>query len=202
MACTLMQFGGTTLTGLLLGQTPSWILSHQAFPALLLAWWLTFCCPLDFYYTLMRGTGIFGWVTMQLSAMGACISAGHAVTSWGMDKALWNTSHANKEKIASSMITCVLSGTFSACGGAILTDVFGLLRTKNAFTLTETPDLFKVSPPEFPENESSISTRSSLFRAFLCSSTCVQRTLKLFLFLSLFVTSSSEVHLPSNDSSY
>lgn len=27
VVCTIMQFGGTTLTGILLGQTPSWILS-------------------------------------------------------------------------------------------------------------------------------------------------------------------------------
>ena len=39
VACTLMQFGGTTLTGLVLGQTPSWIVSHSAYPALLLAWY-------------------------------------------------------------------------------------------------------------------------------------------------------------------
>lgn len=32
VACTLLQFGGTSLTGVLLGQTPSWILSHSAFP--------------------------------------------------------------------------------------------------------------------------------------------------------------------------
>ena len=34
VACTLLQFGGTSLTGLLLGQTPSWILSHAAFPGI------------------------------------------------------------------------------------------------------------------------------------------------------------------------
>lgn len=34
VACTLLQFGGTSLTGLLLGQTPSWILSHSAFPGI------------------------------------------------------------------------------------------------------------------------------------------------------------------------
>ena len=53
VACTLLQFGGTTLTGLVLGQTPSWIVSHSAFPALLLAWYLTFYCPNDLYFTLM-----------------------------------------------------------------------------------------------------------------------------------------------------
>ena len=53
VACTLLQFGGTTLTGLILGQTPSWIVSHSAFPALLLAWYLTFYCPSDLYFTLV-----------------------------------------------------------------------------------------------------------------------------------------------------
>ena len=27
VSCTILQFGGTTLTGFLLGQTPSWIIS-------------------------------------------------------------------------------------------------------------------------------------------------------------------------------
>ena len=169
VACTVMQFGGTTLTGLLLGQTPSWILSHQAFPALLLSWWLTFHCPFDLYYYLMRRTGAIGWTFMRFAEIGASISAGHAVTSWGMDKALWNVSHVNKEKIASSVLTCVLCGTFSASGGGLLADCLGILRAKNSFTLVETPELFGGSSSDYPEVESQRSVRPNLFRAFLFS---------------------------------
>lgn len=120
VSCTLMQFGGTTLTGLLLGQTPSWIVSHSAFPALLVAWWFTFFSPYDFFYsTLLRApfclffTGIF-----------ASISGGHAVTSWGVDKALNNTFHVNHIRISQSVLTCIACGTLSSSGGGLLCNIF------------------------------------------------------------------------------
>jgi len=84
VACTLMQFGGTTLTGLVLGQTPSWIVSHSAFPALLLAWWLTFYCPWDLYYTFVASWE--GEGARFVAGLLGAVSAGHAVTSWGLDK--------------------------------------------------------------------------------------------------------------------
>jgi len=75
--CTMMQFGGTTIIGvllglslahfiahmlthlLILGQTPSWILSKTAFPALFLAYWLTFCCPSDIFWKLLGNNTLF-----------------------------------------------------------------------------------------------------------------------------------------------
>ena len=33
LVCTIMQFGGTTITGWLLGQSLSWMTSHTAMPA-------------------------------------------------------------------------------------------------------------------------------------------------------------------------
>jgi hypothetical protein len=73
----MMQFGGTTIIGvllglslahfiahmlthlLILGQTPSWILSKTAFPALFLAYWLTFCCPSDIFWKLLGNNTLF-----------------------------------------------------------------------------------------------------------------------------------------------
>ena len=53
LSTLLMQFGGTTLTAvILLGQIPSYILSHTAMNAFLLAWWLCFACPYDVFYRL------------------------------------------------------------------------------------------------------------------------------------------------------
>ena len=98
LACTILQFGGTTITGLLLGQVPSWILSHSASPALFLSWWLTFCCPMDLYYRYII-KGSIGVVFLFVLGIGSAISAGHAVTSWGMDKALWNVYHINSPRI-------------------------------------------------------------------------------------------------------
>ena len=119
VSCTLMQFGGTTLTGWLLGQTPSWIVSHSAFPALLVAWWLTFFSPFDIYYKIVDK------VPLSLFFVGifASISGGHAVTSWGVDKALNNTFHVNHIRISQSFLTCIACGTLSASGGGILADV-------------------------------------------------------------------------------
>lgn len=129
LSCTLMQFGGTTLTGLLLGQTPSWILSHNAFPALLLAWWLTFYCPGDVYFSSFTKSGLAKTVFLPVVTLLSAVSSGHAVTSWGMDKALSNAYHKNAERIAQSALTCILAGTFSACGGGILSDCLSMLQT-------------------------------------------------------------------------
>lgn len=79
VVCTMMQFGGTTIIGVLLGslliqsssnsfylhnylftgQTPSWILSKTAFPALFLAYWLTFCCPSDIFWKQLANNTLF-----------------------------------------------------------------------------------------------------------------------------------------------
>jgi len=79
VVCTMLQFGGTTIIGVLLGssliqspsnsfylhnysfigQTPSWILSKTAFPALFLAFWLTFCCPNDIFWRQLANNTLF-----------------------------------------------------------------------------------------------------------------------------------------------
>ena len=172
VACTLIQFGGTTLNGVIvLGQTPSWILSHAAFPALLLAWWFTFFFPFDLYYRMISSSGYLSWALLLICKVGAAISGGHAVTSWGMDKALFNTSHTNAERIAASVVTCIFAGTISASGGGILADIFGFFREKNSFTLTETPELFKGFSLKHPEIDGNAPVRNSLLSAFLLSST-------------------------------
>jgi uncharacterized membrane protein YeiH len=127
-ACTMMQFGGTTITGLLLGQTPSWIVSQKAFPAMLLAWWLVFFSPFDYCWRLYHTNRVFSWYFGFFSA----ISSAHATSSWGMDKALFNAFHVNSAAIRRSILTCLACGTFSACGGGILADTFGFLGEPSA----------------------------------------------------------------------
>jgi len=146
LSCSLMQFGGTTLTGWLLGQTPSWLLSHSAFPALLLAWWLTFYCPGDLYYAAL--TSVWGTLALQPAVtLVAAKSAGHAVTSWGVDKALNNAFHADvgTKKLAESAITCILSGALSASGGGILTDCLSLLQAPGSSYTWRPPSLLQAS---------------------------------------------------------
>ncbi|KAJ1455415.1 hypothetical protein M885DRAFT_520355 [Pelagophyceae sp. CCMP2097] len=112
--CTLLQFGGTTLVGLALGQPPSWACSHNAPRSLLLAWWLTFCCPMDAWHRAVRSSDALRLVL----AGGAWLSAGHAVTSWGADKALV-AQHAAAH--GRTFLTLVV-GTLGACGGSLVAD--------------------------------------------------------------------------------
>lgn len=138
VACTLMQFGGTTITGLILGQTPSWMLSLRALPALLLAFWLTFCAPLSAILSSSLGA-----VMYDILAFGAAISGGHAITSWGMDKAFVNTFHLNANRISQSTVVCILTGTLSGCGGGLLADWLGLYNSQS-FVPAETPGIFRL----------------------------------------------------------
>ena len=131
--CTFMQFGGTTLTGIVLGQTPSWILSSNAFPALFLAWYLTYFCPFDLYYTLI--SSFVGIPILLIASIGSAISSGHAVTSWGLDKAAFNVFHKNSHKLSGSVLTCIFCGTLSACGGGLITTYFDFFGTKSDFKL-------------------------------------------------------------------
>jgi uncharacterized membrane protein YeiH len=156
VSCTLMQFGGTTLTGILLGQTPSWILSHSAFPALLLAWWLTFFSPFDCYYKTINQIPIF----LFFVGIGGAISSGHAVTSWGLDKAAYNLSHVNHIRISQSVLTCIACGTLSASGGGLIANCLKFFDTSKSYTLTVTPSFF--TPGDYTAS-------STANRAFLLS---------------------------------
>lgn len=83
LSCAIMQFGGTTLTALVLGQPASWMLGSPSSPrALLCAWWLFFCCPGDLFVRVMARAEFLWHVPEWLGAL----SGGHAVTTWGVDK--------------------------------------------------------------------------------------------------------------------
>lgn len=75
--------GGTFLVGVIvLGQTPSWMSSFTAWPALAVSWWLTFFSPQDLWHRhVMRQKAV-----IFLIGFGSALSASHAVTSWGADK--------------------------------------------------------------------------------------------------------------------
>jgi hypothetical protein len=89
--------------------------------------------------------------------------AGHAVTSWGFDKAAFNTFHVNSERISMSAITCILSGTLSACGGGLLNHFLQLSSpdSMKSFTWSSTtPRIF--SPQDYHAT-------SALNRSFILS---------------------------------
>lgn len=57
--------------------------SFTAWPALAFAWWLTFFSPRDMWHNhVMRHK-----VVVFVAAFGRAVSASHAITSWGVDKA-------------------------------------------------------------------------------------------------------------------
>ncbi len=136
---TLMQFGGTTITGIVfLGQTPSWIMSRAAFPALLVAWWLTFYCPGDAYWKLVREMPFF----VTVMTFFAYISIAHAIGSWGVDSVLKNSYHINPNYSRGFLLN-IWVGTIAACGGGVLCELFGFLRS-NSYTIQKTPSIFSV----------------------------------------------------------
>ena len=150
VACILMQFGGTTFTGLLLGQAPSWMVSHTAFNSLLLAWWLVFFSPLDAFY---RVVSSWHSILLPMISIGAAVSSGHAVTSWGVDKVVYNTFHVNQTRLSQSIWTCLFCGTLSCCGGTLLKDWLNMMKFPS-FAVVKSPVLFEVerrgSPPGSP----------------------------------------------------
>ena len=74
-------------------------------------YWLVWACPKDAFYKAHEGS-----IVVQLFfATGAALSAGHAVTSWGADKAL-NAMHA---KPRSAVFTTLMAGAFGASGGGL-----------------------------------------------------------------------------------
>uniref|UniRef100_A0A7S0I0V3 Uncharacterized protein n=1 Tax=Hanusia phi TaxID=3032 RepID=A0A7S0I0V3_9CRYP len=113
--CTFLQFGGTTTTGAILGQYPSWLAGTHVFSAFLLAWWLTFCSPFDIWHFWMKTP----WLMIPIKAF-ATISSAHAITSWGMEKAL----NAEHERMRKSVWAALLCGFTSGSFGWVVVSYF------------------------------------------------------------------------------
>lgn len=120
VACTLMHLGGTSLTGVLLGQLPGWMLVNSAMPAVLIAWWLVFCCPYDAFWTFLIGSP----AAVELLSLLDILNIVHCITTWGVDKVLHNEFHVNATQIANSYVACIFAGVLSSCGGSLLHSAF------------------------------------------------------------------------------
>lgn len=123
----ILRFGGTMTMALLLGQPPSWMLAHSAPFSLYLAWWLTFCSPGDCYWNYISNNKLI----FEVVAVFDAISQGMAITSWGMDKALFNNFHNNSETIGNALILNIMCGVVSSNGGSILADYFGFYEARS-----------------------------------------------------------------------
>lgn len=161
LCCVLMQFGGTSLTGLLLGQPPSWTLGGFASPrAFLIAWWLVFCCPGDAFMKLTEGIGMGGQSLVWCEAEIVCaVSSGHGITTWGVDKVVYNSFHAPRDLIGESIVLSLLSGVLSSNGGSLLVQWFNLLDKEEDF------ERFVIFSP----SKKGDAAREGLCRSFLLS---------------------------------
>lgn len=112
-ACALMYLGGMSLTGILLGQLPGWMLLNSTTPAVLLAWWLVFCCPYDAFWTFL----ISSPATVEIISCLNILNIVHCITTWGVDKVLHN-------EFASSYVACIFAGVLSSSGGVLLHSAF------------------------------------------------------------------------------
>jgi uncharacterized membrane protein YeiH len=156
ISCFLMQLGGTTLAGMLLGQVPGWMMGDATFYACLLSWWLTFFCPYDLYWRLLQHPAV-----LTLYNFIAVFSCSHGVTSWGVDKALFNSFHTNAFDISQSFVVCILAGTLANSGGGLICDQLGFTK-KKSYTLSDTPPLMRVG-----NYKSSRGITNSFLMAFL-----------------------------------
>jgi uncharacterized membrane protein YeiH len=137
--CCVGQYGGTTLTALLLGQPPGWMLSHSSFLSLVVAWWLTFCCPFDLFWIFFSPpsstTGPFSSFLHQFinlhHSFFLSISSVHAATSWGMDKVLYPSFHSSPHLIQNSLFLALLTTVLSSNGGGLLCDLLSLFQQQS-----------------------------------------------------------------------
>jgi hypothetical protein len=147
-SCCIGQYGGTTLTALLLGQPPGWMLSHSSFLSLLLAWWLTFFCPFDlFWFTTApssESNSLLQPVINLHHSFFVSISSIHAATSWGMDKVLFPSFHSSSHLITRSLLLALLTAVLSSNGGGLTCDLFQLFH-QQSFQL-HTPTCLQSSP--------------------------------------------------------
>lgn len=109
---TLLQFGGTTLTNLFLGQAPGWACGSAAWPALVAVWAIRrYVLPERVIRVIDTSNLCKGFILA-----GSWISSAHSVTSWGSDKALI----AHYEPARRSPLVFIICGVLASCGGCIL----------------------------------------------------------------------------------
>jgi hypothetical protein len=125
-ACICMHLGGTSLTGVMLGQVPGWMLDNRVIPSVLLAWWLVFCFPTNIMCTIVN------WIPWgyDLLLLIDVLNSTHCTTTWGADKALLNEFHLNTSLLGKSWVAGILAGTISNCGGLVLLYIGDLLGPK------------------------------------------------------------------------
>ena len=136
IACALLHFGGKSLTGVLLGQSPSWMNNSIEFPVFVIAWLVVYFSFGDIYWKTIFKLPLFH----EFLELFHLIEYAHAITHAGVDEVLWN------KLIPKSAISSVLCGVLSGSGGPILGEWIGVFRSPS-FTVTSTPEAFDPKSP-------------------------------------------------------
>jgi len=118
IACFVATMGGSTLSAIITGQTPVWLLNDVTIMTILIVSTVLLYSPNDISFKLYN-------YTMPLFKVFAGIAWGLAVASGGVDFALAKCPHA-------FLLSC-LCGVFSGCAGGILTDMFSLTSSSWSF---------------------------------------------------------------------
>ena len=127
VSCLILQFGGTSLVAFILGVPPWWAVGHASIVAYIISWWLVFCSPYDIVWKLFD---TFPNADIPLTLLGA-ISSCHALTSWGMDRVIFNDmNHLDSTMLTKSTNFALLSGVVASSGGGLCGDLFNVLGTQ------------------------------------------------------------------------
>lgn len=157
LACYIGRFGGTTIVGLMLGQPASWIMSLAGGTSLFIAWWLVFAMPGDYFWSKLMNSQLFLGCIDILNH----ISVGHAITTAGVDKVVFNTFHLPRESISAAIIPAILAGTISSTGGGVMADTLCVYEV-DSFYPHKKPNILCNSIV-------GDATRSRISRSFVCS---------------------------------
>ena len=117
-ACFIVAFGGTTVTGVLLGQPPSWLAGNTSAPSLLLGYALIYHAPRDAVYRALQHIVPLRRVVEVLQV----VSTANCISAWGVEKAV----HADHAAAQSSVGLALVAGVFSATGGGMIGAALGV----------------------------------------------------------------------------
>jgi hypothetical protein len=131
VACYILSFGGTTVTGVLLGQPPGWMVGNATFLSMLLAWTLVFHSPSDAAFRALRRVAP---LRRAFELLGV-VSSAHCNSTWGIEKVL-SAEHVEARR---SVVLAVACGVASTCGGGVIGLALGLMSDERGGWRLRTP---------------------------------------------------------------
>ncbi|KAA0165744.1 hypothetical protein FNF31_01721 [Cafeteria roenbergensis] len=114
----IVHFGGTTMTGIMTGKSPSWVTSYESLLAVIVSWYLTFFCPFDLWWRVYN----VPWVN-RACVVFESISLANGIGNLGVGKVLDHSrGHFAHPGTAPSPVLGWVCGIMSGCGGGVLSE--------------------------------------------------------------------------------